>query len=314
MRIARFELGGEVHTGVVEGEAEQAVVKPFTDGAEAIGLLQETPEQRAAHPLGAAEPLSNVRLLIPLQPRSVRDFVSFEQHVQGMVMGEGAPSFPEAWYGAPAFYFSNPNSLYATGDDIPIAPRSVRYDYELEVAALIGTRAQDLSPDDARPVIAAYSIFNDWSARDLAADDRKLSMGWAKTKDTASTFGPWLVTADELEPYRNSEGRLDLKMTVWRNGEEMGADTLASTAWTFEQMLSYASRGTALVPGDLIGSGTCGGGCLAEYWGRRGEFDPRPLQPGDTVRMTVEHIGTIENTVVAGSAPVDYGTSRRLPS
>lgn len=314
MRIARYELDGRVQIGAVQGEGEEATVTPFTDGAEVIALLQETPEQRAAHPMGTAQAVSDVRLLIPLQPPSVRDFVSFEQHVQGMVMGEGAASFPEAWYGAPAFYFSNSNSLYATGDKVPVPPRSVRFDYELEVAAIIGVRAADLTLDSARPAIAAYSIFNDWSARDLQGEDRKLGMGWAKGKDTASTLGPWLVTADELEQYRDGEGRLDLKMTVWRNGEEMGSDTLASTAWTFEQMLVYASRGTALVPGDLVGSGTCGGGCLAEYWGRRGTLDPRPLEPGDTIRMTVEHIGTIENTVVQGPEPIDYGPSRRLPS
>jgi 2-keto-4-pentenoate hydratase/2-oxohepta-3-ene-1,7-dioic acid hydratase in catechol pathway len=252
-----------------------------------------------------------VRLLVPLQPPSVRDFVSFEQHIQGMIMGDGIP-FPEAWYGAPAFYFSNPNSVYATGDDIPVPPRAQRYDYELEVGAIIGRRGADLTLDNAREAIAGYTVFNDWSARDLQGEDRKLGMGWAKGKDTASTLGPWIVTADELERYRDGEGRLDLRMTVWRGGEQMGSDTLASTAWTFEQMLVYASRGTALVPGDVIGSGTCGGGCLGELWGRGDPRNPSPLGPGDVVRMTVEHIGTIENTVVAGPEPVDYGSSRRL--
>ncbi len=311
MRIARYELNGAVTTGVVEGDTEATVVRPFTDGVGAIELLQEDPDQRSSHPLGEETALRDVRLLTPLVPPSVRDFVSFEQHIQGMIMGDGIP-FPEAWYAAPAFYFSNPNSLYATGEEIPMPPRAERFDYELEVAALIGTRAADLTLDGARQTIAAYAIFNDWSARDLQGEDRKLGMGWAKGKDTASTLGPWLVTADDLEQYRGSEGRLDLRMTVWLNGEQIGTDTLASTAWTFEQMLVYASRGTALVPGDLIGSGTCGGGCLGELWGRRGELDPPPLAPGDVVKMTVEHIGTIENTVVAGPAPLDYGSSRRL--
>ena len=96
-----------------------------------------------------------------------------------------------------------------------------------------------------------------------------------------------------------------------RNGEQMGSDTLASAAWSFEQMLVYASRGAWLVPGDVIGSGTCGGGCLGELWGRSNSREPRPLQPGDVVTMEVEGIGRIENRVVAGVDPVDFGEPRR---
>ncbi len=310
MRIARYEHDGRTTVGAVEGDGDAIVVRSLPAGVGATDLLQQSPDERAAHALGDPVPVSAVRLLVPLQPPSVRDFVSFEQHIEGMVMGDGIP-FPEAWYGAPAFYFSNPNSLYATGEEIPVPPRAQRFDYELEVAAIIGRRGSDLTLDSARDAIAGYTLFNDWSARDLQGEDRKLGMGWAKGKDTASTLGPWIVTADELERYRDDEGRLDLRMTVWLNGEEMGTDTLASAAWTFEQMLVYASRGTALVPGDVIGSGTCGGGCLGELWGRSDPRNPSPLGPGDVVRMTVEHIGTIENTVVAGSQPVEYGTARR---
>ncbi len=276
MRIARYELGGRVSVGAVQGDGGRPVVRPLPEGVGVIDLLQQSPVERAAHPLSDPVPLADVRLLVPLQPPSVRDFVSFEQHIEGMIMGDSIP-FPEAWYGAPAFYFSNPNSLFATGDQIPVPPRAKRFDYELEVAAIIGKRGQDLTLENARDVIAGYTIFNDWSARDLQGEDRKLGMGWAKGKDTASTLGPWIVTADELEQYRDDEGRLDLRMTVWLNGEEMGTDTLASTAWTFEQMLVYASRGTALVPGDLVGSGTCGGGCLGELWGRSDPRNPSPL-------------------------------------
>jgi 2-keto-4-pentenoate hydratase/2-oxohepta-3-ene-1,7-dioic acid hydratase in catechol pathway len=313
MRIARYEHGGHVAVGAVEGTGDDTVVRPLPAGVDAIGLLQQSPQQRAGHALGESVPLSTVKLLTPLQPPSVRDFVSFEQHIEGMIMGDNIP-FPEAWYGAPAFYFSNPNSLYATGDDVPVPPRAQRYDYELEVGAIIGKRGSDLTLENAREYIAGYTVFNDWSARDLQGEDRKLGMGWAKGKDTASTIGPWIVTADELEQYRDDSGRLDLRMTVWLNGEEMGSDTLASTAWTFEQMLVYASRGTALVPGDLIGSGTCGGGCLGELWGRSDPRNPSPLGAGDVVRMTVEHIGTIESRVVAGAEPADYGSSRRRVS
>ena len=252
------------------------------------------------------------RLRAPLHPPSVRDFVAFEQHIEGMLMteGPGASVAPE-WWDVPAFYFSNPNALFGSGDEIEVPPRCVRLDYELEVAAIIGTPGRDLTVDNAREHIVGYAIFNDWSARDLQGLDMKLKMGWAKGKDFASTLGPWIVTADELEHHRNAAGRLDLTMTVWRNGEQMGTDSLASAGWSFEQMLVYASRGAWLVPGDVIGSGTCGNGCLAEGWGRRGAIEPPPLAPGDEVTMTVEGIGTITNTIVAGAEPVDYGAATR---
>jgi 2-keto-4-pentenoate hydratase/2-oxohepta-3-ene-1,7-dioic acid hydratase in catechol pathway len=315
MRIATYQHAGATVVGAVEGDGDATVLRPLPAGVTVIELLAQTPEQRAAHALGDPTPLADVRLLAPLQPPSVRDFVAFEQHIQGMVKTEGpGATVPEAWYQAPAFYFSNPNAMFATGDQIEVPPRCERFDYELEVGAVIGSRARDLTLEDAGATIAAYAIFNDWSARDLQGFDRKLGMGWAKGKDTASTLGPWLVTADELEPHRNAEGRLDLTMTVWLNGEQIGTDSLASAAWSFEQMLVYASRGSWLVPGDVVGSGTCGSGCLGELWGRRGELDPPPLKPGDQVKMTVEGIGTIENTIVAGAEPISYGEPKRLPA
>jgi 2-keto-4-pentenoate hydratase/2-oxohepta-3-ene-1,7-dioic acid hydratase in catechol pathway len=308
MRIARYEHDGAAHVGVVDGGS----VRPVAGHLTAIDLLEMTAEERAGVPLGDPVELETARLLVPLVPPAVRDFVSFEQHVEGMVMTEAPGAVvPDAWYEAPAFYFSNPNALFATGDAIQVPPGCERFDYELEVAAIIGREVRDLTLDTARAAIAGYAIFNDWSGRDLQAFDRRLGMGWAKGKDFASTLGPWIVTADELEHARDASGRLDLKMTVWLNGTEIGSDSLGSTAWTFEQMLVYASRGCRLVPGDVLGSGTCGGGCLGELWGRRGELSPPPLTPGDVVTMTVEGIGTITNTIVAGADPIDFGGSRR---
>ncbi|HEX4033029.1 MAG TPA: fumarylacetoacetate hydrolase family protein [Solirubrobacteraceae bacterium] len=308
MRLARYEDGGSERDGVVDG----AHVRALPEGVSLIDVLCAGAQERKRLELGEARPLSGVRLLVPLRPPSVRDFVAFEQHIEGMVMteGEGA-SVPAAWYEAPAFYFSNASALFATGEEIAVPPGCEQLDYELEVAAIIGRRGRDLDVESARGHIAGYAIFNDWSARDLQRFDRRAGMGWAKGKDFASTLGPWIVTADELEGHRDSSGRLDLAMTVRRNGEQMGEDTLASAAWSFEQMLVYASRGATLVPGDLIGSGTCGSGCLGELWGRRGELDPPPLGAGDEIEMTVEGIGTIVNRVVAGAAPVGYGEPRR---
>jgi 2-keto-4-pentenoate hydratase/2-oxohepta-3-ene-1,7-dioic acid hydratase in catechol pathway len=144
-------------------------------------------------------------------------------------------------------------------------------------------------------------VLNDWSARDLQRREMKVQLGPAKGKDSATTLGPWLVTADELEPYRDAEGFLALDMRVSVNGVEVGQDLLSNMGWPFEELIAYASRGTEVRAGDVLGSGTCGnGGCLAELWGRRGELSPPPLRPGDMVEMTVEGIGTIRNRVVEG--------------
>ncbi|MFT3864990.1 MAG: fumarylacetoacetate hydrolase family protein [Solirubrobacterales bacterium] len=310
MRLANLEVAGEERLGIVDGEAARLLPA----GVDAIEMLEVEPAERESRAAAAIETvaLAEARLLAPLHPPAVRDFVAFEQHIEGMVMTEGpGATVPEEWYQAPAFYFSNPNAIFAPGEEIEIPPGAQALDYECEVAAIIGRRGRDLTLETAREHIAGYTIFNDWSARDLQSFDLKLKMGWAKGKDFASTLGPWIVTADELEPHRDGEGRLDLRMSVSLNGETIGTDSLASAAWTFEQMLVYASRGCELVPGDVIGSGTCGSGCLGELWGRAGERVPPPLGPGDEVTLSVEGIGTIGNTIVAGVDPIGYGAPRR---
>ncbi|MCL7424774.1 fumarylacetoacetate hydrolase family protein [Streptomyces sp. YS415] len=259
--------------------------------------------------------ISEVRLLPPLQPTSVRDFVTFEEHVEGVRRSvEGTGGVPEQWYAAPTFYFTNPHALYASGDDIPMPPGSAVLDFELEVAAVIGREGRDLTPEQARENIIGYTVFNDWSARDLQSAEMKVGLGPCKGKDTATTLGPVLVTTDELDPYRDDDGFLRLALTAEVNGEIVGEDLLSNMSWTFEEMVAYASRGTRVVPGDVLGSGTCGnGGCLAELWGVRGEKTPPPLKPGDTVTLTVEGIGTVSNTVVPGADPVPLSTGRRRP-
>ncbi|WP_060904875.1 fumarylacetoacetate hydrolase family protein [Streptomyces scabiei] len=312
MKFATFVHDGKWQSGIVTDDQVHAFEYPV----ELLDLIVEGEEclrgegERAL--TGSLPvPVADVRLLPPLQPPTVRDYMTFESHVAGVARGYG-DTVPEEWYAAPAFYFTNPYATIGAHDDVPVPPGCLRFDFELEVAAVIGKAGRDLTPEQAREHIIGYTILNDWSARDLQGREMRVKLGPAKGKDTATTLGPWLVTTDELEPHRDAEGFLDLALTVQVNGETIGRDRLANMAWTFEEMAAYASRGTWIRPGDVLGSGTCGnGGCLAELWGRNGALEPPPLIPGDHVTMTVEGIGTLSNTVVEGVAPVPLPPARR---
>jgi 2-keto-4-pentenoate hydratase/2-oxohepta-3-ene-1,7-dioic acid hydratase in catechol pathway len=304
MKIARVELDGTARVGLVEDDEVHLI-----DSALGVGEVLREPER--AQPTSAAIPLDSARLLPPLDPPSIRDFLTFERHVEGMVrLHEPPRDIHPRWYEAPTFYFSNPYSVVGPNDDVPVPPGCGVFDYELEVAAVIGRDGHDLTPAAARAHIAAYTVMNDWSARDLQFEEMQVGLGPAKGKDSAITLGPWLVTADELEPYRRGD-RLDLRMEVQINGETIGSDSLASMAWSFEDLVAYASRGTWVRTGDVLGSGTCGSGCLAELWGRAGRREPPALAGGDVVTMTVEGIGTISNRVVEGTEPVPVPRAAR---
>ena len=306
MRLATYETGGLLRAGVVVGDA----VHPLADGTTVLDLVRLGLD--AALEIGAAAvegargvPLAGVRLAPPLEPPSVRDFMAFEAHVEGALRTVAAnATVPAEWYDAPRFYFTNPAALIGAHDDLPVPSGSTLLDFELEVAAVVGRDGRDLTPEQADEHLFGYAVFNDWSARDLQRPEMRVGLGPCKAKDFASTLGPWIVTADELHPRRDATGALPLEMSVEVNGVRVGRDLLSHMAWTFAELLSYASRGAPVRAGDLLGSGTCGGGgSLAERWGRSGRQEPPPLGPGDLVTMTVEGIGTIANRVVPGPGP-----------
>jgi len=303
MRFATWETGGEVRAGMVSEEGLHAFPPDMTVlDLIRSGLAAAQDAGTAALDQPALPWRDGIRLLPPLSPPTIRDFVAFEEHVEGIAQSPSAGGgvVPE-WYEAPTFYFTNPYAVIGAHDDVPMPPDTRQLDFELEVAAVVGRTGASLSPQEARDAIFGYTVMNDWSARDLQRREMQVSLGPAKGKDSATTLGPWLVTADELEPYRDAEGFLALHMRVRVNGHEIGQDLLSNMGWPFEELVSYASRGTQVRAGDVLGSGTCGnGGCLAELWGRRGELSPPPLQPGDVVEMTVEGIGTIRNRIVPG--------------
>ncbi|WSQ15140.1 fumarylacetoacetate hydrolase family protein [Streptomyces sp. NBC_01231] len=239
-----------------------------------------------------------VTLLAPIpQPPTVRDFMVFEQHVEGVAkLTDPQATVPARWYEAPAFYFTNPYAIIGPDTSVPIAPGSTAFDLELEVAAVIGRAGTNLTPEQAEAHIAGYTILIDWSARDIQFSEMQVPLGPVKGKDTASTLGPALVTPDELASARRGTS-FDLAMTASVNGTLIGQDSLASMAFSFAEMAAYSSRGTWVKPGDVLGSGTCGGGCLAELWGRHGRDAHPPLTSGDTVTVTVERLGTITTRI-----------------
>jgi len=308
MRWATYlsERAGSDRVGLVVGDAIHGI-----DEARLVDLLGDDGERLArAGERARADPvevllLRSVRLRAPIpMPPVVRDFASFEAHIRTSWQALGL-EFPDDWYQLPLYYFQNPAAVQGPYEDVPLAPGTSRFDYELEICAVVGRSGSDLTPEQAEQSIAGYMLFCDWSSRDVQAREKKLFIGAVKSKDTATSVGPFLVTPDELAPYRKNKA-FDLAMTARVNGELCSEGNLSEIYWSFGQMLAYASRGTRLVPGSLCGSGTVGTGCLLELVRTHGEEAYSFLQAGDRVRLEVDHLGAIEARVVEGAAVVPY--------
>jgi 2-keto-4-pentenoate hydratase/2-oxohepta-3-ene-1,7-dioic acid hydratase in catechol pathway len=260
--------------------------------------LREAAEAAWADAGAAVDPAA-VELLAPVPvPPSIRDFMAFEEHVVTASAAIGLTVDP-LWYSQPVFYFSNPAAVRGPGGGVAIPPGSAAFDYELEVAAVIGQEGSDLTPEQAAGHIAGFMLFCDWSARDLQGAEMKLHLGPAKGKDSANGFGPWLCTADELAPLASGRG-YDVALRASVNGTPYSAGNLADLYWSFGEMISYASRGTRVVPGDVIGSGTVGTGCILELSRVHGADAYPYLRPGDLVRLEAGPLGAIDARIVAG--------------
>jgi fumarylacetoacetate (FAA) hydrolase len=216
--------------------------------------------------------LADVDLRPPvLHPPAVRDFMAFEEHVANTRRERGVP--PE-WYEIPVFYFSNPAAIYGPEDAILYPEETEQLDYELECAAIIGAEAR----------IAGFTVLNDWSARDVQRREMRVGLGPAKGKDFATSLGPVVVTPDEFD---GSAGAMLARV----NGEERSRGELSTMYHGWDALLTQAARNTVLRPGDVIGSGTVGGGSILEHG------DGRYLRRGDVVELEIEGIGVLRNTV-----------------
>ena len=301
MRIARWETPvAEPSDGFIIDDR----VVPFPDGLTVADVLAQGLD--AAHGIydrvkdAAGTPLSDVRLLAPVQPASIRDFVAFEEHVEGVSASvDGKSEVVPEWYEAPTFYFTNPHTVLGPGEPVS-PPVTQRLDFELEIAVVVGAAAgvgeANLTAAEAASTLFGYTIMNDWSARDLQSREMKVRLGPAKGKDFGLSLGPWIVTADELEPYLDADGFLAVRAEAWVGDRLVGEDLVSNMGWPLPELIAYASRNSRVVPGDVLGSGTVGnGGCLGELWGRGSELPA--LQTGDVVRLVVEGIGELVGAV-----------------
>jgi fumarylacetoacetate (FAA) hydrolase len=231
---------------------------------------------------------------LPLPPiASIRDFYAFEQHVKTCRRQRGLDMVPE-WYKVPVFYFSNLAGVIAHEDSISAPKNSQALDYELELACIIGKAGRDIPDDDrALDYVAGFTIMNDWSARDLQRLEMAVGLGPSKGKDFATSLGPELVTFDELQD-RYQNGRLLLEMTARVNDRTLSRGNSRDMYWTWPQLIAHASRDVWLRPGDVLGSGTVGTGCILEL---TPEAVGGWLKSGDVVELTIERLGTLRNRV-----------------
>jgi 2-keto-4-pentenoate hydratase/2-oxohepta-3-ene-1,7-dioic acid hydratase in catechol pathway/glyoxylase-like metal-dependent hydrolase (beta-lactamase superfamily II) len=267
--------------------------------------LRAAADEALRHPSEVVR-VDEVRLRAPIPtPPSIRDSLCFLDHMRNcqQAMG-GGRVLKDTWYRIPAFYFACPSTVLGPYDDAPMAPGSAWQDFELEIAAVIGVGGKDLSVEQAEAAIIGYTIFNDWSARDLQNMESQLGIGQAKGKDSGITLGPYLVTPDELAPYRR-DGRLGLAVTALVNDHEIGSGTTGDMDWSFAEVISYASRGVTLNPGDVIGSGTVPTCTLIEHLDLTAPDAFRGwLHDGDTVTLRVEGLGQTRQTVRATPRPL----------
>lgn len=234
--------------------------------------------------------LPDVKLLAPLtRANLIRDFLAFEAHTRKGYERRGQ-EFPQLWYQIPVYYKGNPRSIVGPDETVEWPPYTRKFDYELEIACVIGKEGRDIPEDRAHEFIAGYTIFNDFSARDVQMEEVQLRLGPAKGKDFATGMGPYLVTPDEIPDPRN------LRMIARVNGEVWSDGNSGTSHWTFPQMIAYASRSETLYPGDVFGSGTVGGGCGYEL--------DRWVQPGDLIELEISHLGVLRHRV---GSPIKEG-------
>ena len=258
-----------------------------------LAVIAEGAEKAANKAAKESLSVDEVQFLSPLKPTTLRDGYAFEQHVVTANRNRGR-DVPQEWYEFPVFYFTNPNAVFGHDDEIPYPQYTNAMDYELEIAVVIGKIGMNINAGDAEHYIFGYTIFNDWSARDVQRKEMAVGLGPAKGKDFASAFGPVIVTREALADRATGRpGVFDLEMVARVNGKELSRGNFKEMHWSFGDIIARASDSTMLFPGDVIGSGTVGTGCLLELTKFQGPW----LNEGDVVELEIERIGILKNMV-----------------
>ena len=288
--LSKEDLPGSMLELIYAGESKWEYTRCILSEAAKSGDILSL---KGAKHKSIAYPIARVRLLPPIHPLTLRDAYAFESHVKAANENRGR-SVPEEWYQFPVFYYSNPHTLFGSDETLPCPLYTHALDYELEIAAIIGPGGINLNPDEAANHIFGFTIFNDWSARDVQRSEMKVGLGPAKGKDFASSLGPCIVTLDELSDRATGRpGVYDLTMAARVNNVERSRGNFKDIHYSFGEIISRVSDSTPLFPGDVIGSGTVGTGCLLELTKGEGPW----LQPGDVVELEIERIGILRNII-----------------
>ena len=297
MKIARIDDGTKIKTIFQHSDGQwydAAAVLPQTEHYleqwdDSLQYLQ------SFEPKGEkVEDLSNASFAIPFQPTSFRDFYAFEEHVKTCRAKRDLAMNPD-WYEIPVFYFSNHHAIIGPGTQVYAPAGSQELDFELELGAVIGKSGRNIQAADAWDYIAGFCVLNDFSARDLQRKEMSVGLGPAKGKDFATAIGPYFVSKDELINKKTDRGNLSLVMTAYLNDKQISQGNAETMYHAWPQIIEQASRDVDLRPGDLIGSGTVGTGCILELGT---DVTGAYLQPGDKIRLEIEGLGVLENPIV----------------
>jgi len=319
MKLVTYKSGNQECLGIVANEQVYDLhncdpmipgnMNDFLNGGEDVkGRAKVIEKKLLDHKINVLTESQYVLLAPVPYPVSCRDAYAFRQHVAAARRNRGMPMIPE-FDQYPIFYFTNHNAIFGPGELRCMPDHFKKLDFELEVAIVIGKKGRNIKAADADSYIGGYMIMNDMSARTLQMEEMLLNLGPAKGKDFATVIGPWLVTPDELEPYKidckpgHTGNAYNLDMICRVNGIEVSKGNMADMDWTFAEIIERISYGCDIFPGDVIGSGTVGTGCFLELNGtgllNDPAYKPQWLQAADKVEMEITGLGLLENTIVA---------------